>query len=355
MDQKRGRSLAMVIAVIVTVLVVCGAIAYRIVVGYVGPYLSSIQQPPELNKFGVVTGGDAFDRTVLYAARDLGEITDIQQQAAGSSTGEDALLLVGEKGAVWLNAKKEPIRQVRFSAKTAGSVTAIDLHDGHGIQFLSHGSWIGPVVLFDVAGQKRWAYGDDSPGVDDSAVGDVDGDGIREIAVGFNGSGGLHLLKPSGVKLWKQAEGNVWRVVILEEPPPGLLIHSNAAGVLTVRDKQGNIVGRHKPVTYLSKFAIIRAATSKTDHELVAPDTGSASIFSQDGHIASRLEAPLANLYAEPHATHLQFNTPALAILLSYPHWQRSVLYIYDDHNRLVYQEIFWDSLRRSICIPTRG
>src|SRR5262249_19091612 len=50
-------------------------------------------------------------------------------------------------------------------------------------------------------------------GIDDVWAVDLDGDGLDEVIVGFNGSTGLHALNGKGEVLWKVTGiGNVWHV-----------------------------------------------------------------------------------------------------------------------------------------------
>jgi hypothetical protein len=67
----------------------------------------------------------------------------------------------------------------------------------------------------DATGKPLWSYGAGSNGVDDMVAGDLNGDGLLQFAVGFNGGGGIHLLNSQGKKLWEFPDGNVWHVEIV--------------------------------------------------------------------------------------------------------------------------------------------
>ena len=50
-------------------------------------------------------------------------------------------------------------------------------------------------------------------GVDDVCAVDLDGDGVDEVIVGYNGMTGLHVFSAEGERLWKRTDlGNVWHV-----------------------------------------------------------------------------------------------------------------------------------------------
>ena len=64
--------------------------------------------------------------------------------------------------------------------------------------------------------------------VDDTAAGDVDGDGRLEFVVGFNGGGGVRLLDSTEKMRWRKPDGNVWHVEIADLK--GCLLYTSARG-----------------------------------------------------------------------------------------------------------------------------
>ena len=77
---------------------------------------------------------------------------------------------------------------------------------------LVFGVWSDPVSACSSSdGSLLWTY-KNSDGVDDVWTADLDGDGRDEVIVGYNGSGGLHVLDPDGVLRWNTKLGNVWHV-----------------------------------------------------------------------------------------------------------------------------------------------
>src|SRR6185295_3356852 len=91
-------------------------------------------------------------------------------------------------------------------------------------------------------GARLWQP-DALQGMDDLAAGDVDGDGVPEFVVGYNGDGGIHLHDAAGKRRWREDDGNVWHVEVVDTDGDGRceIVHSNAGGDLTVRDASGKV------------------------------------------------------------------------------------------------------------------
>jgi len=73
--------------------------------------------------------------------------------------------------------------------------------------------WGPTVTVFRGDGIKLWEE-ENADGVDDVCAADLDGDGLDEAIIGYNGSfGGLNVFSPEGERLWKRPrEANVWNV-----------------------------------------------------------------------------------------------------------------------------------------------
>jgi hypothetical protein len=82
------------------------------------------------------------------------------------------------------------------------------------VAFVTFTPWGGRrgVVGHGVRGERLWNYVvPDGP--DDVWVGDVDGDAIDEVIIGYNGRGGVHVLDDQGRLQWTSASlANVWMV-----------------------------------------------------------------------------------------------------------------------------------------------
>jgi thiol-disulfide isomerase/thioredoxin len=72
--------------------------------------------------------------------------------------------------------------------------------------------WGSSVLACKGDGTKLWEE-TGGQGIDDVWAADLDGDGVDEAIVGYNGSTGLHVFTADGKRLWKRTDmGNVWHV-----------------------------------------------------------------------------------------------------------------------------------------------
>ena len=77
---------------------------------------------------------------------------------------------------------------------------------------LTFRTWGESVLASKGDGTKLWDE-TGGQGVDDVRAADLDGDGVNEVIVGYNGSTGLHVFSADGKRLWKRTDmGNVWHV-----------------------------------------------------------------------------------------------------------------------------------------------
>jgi thiol-disulfide isomerase/thioredoxin len=73
-------------------------------------------------------------------------------------------------------------------------------------------TWGNAVTAFKNDGTRLWEE-PGGQGIDDVCAADLDGDGLDEVIVGYNGSTGLHVFAHDGKRLWKVTTlGNVWHV-----------------------------------------------------------------------------------------------------------------------------------------------
>jgi hypothetical protein len=304
------------------------------------------QTPEDLRRAKVDRGASDFNKRVFDEYSDLGRITDLRY-GRFSNDPQPELVVVGTAGAVFVGSDQRVKKTIHFIPRMYNRVVLIELKAGEAPAFLGRGgSWIEKVHVFDENGALRWEYGSFS-GIDDSAAGDVNGDGVAEFAVGLNGGGGVRLLNAEGRELWRKREGNVWHVEIAypKQGAPGVIIHSDARGTLTMRNGGGEVLARYRPARFVSDFALARWGNDARPRHLILAGEGVVLVLDLDGRQTAQLEAPGLH----PKYFGFAASTPVcfsavhcyFATLVDYASWDRSVLYLNDPAGKIAYREVF--------------
>lgn len=306
-------------------------------------------RPLELSFARVVSGADQFSKQAFYRGPDVGVITDIKERQ------KHRLVVVGQRGAAFLTEQGAAERRIRFE-KCRSDVTAVDFEDG---AFLCRGAWTIDTILFDSTGKTLWSYSGGANGIDDAAAGIIGASGSTSVVVGFNGDGGVHLLSSEGKELWKQEDGNVWHVEIAaaDDKCDNVILHSNAAGQLTIRDANGNVLARYNPDIYLAHFSLTAWNDDPHLNKLIATDEGFVHIMTMEGKTVARLPAPGDAGIAETKGTPVRFSSgpPYYASILRFSQWSRALFYIYNDQKQLVYDEILGDECAALHAVPGKN
>ena len=289
-----------------------------------------------------VRGKNLFIRSNFLEVPSIGIVTDIRRNLPGENQ-DSGLVVVGQKGAIIVDHNKEMRRRINFSEK-GGRVVAVDLYNDGDWEFLNRGGGWQPVSLYGNKGQVVWSY-DPSESPNDMAAGDLNGDGKLEFVVGCNGGGGVHLLDQEGNVKWRQEDSNVWHVEMLDVNDDGKLeiVHTNAKGLMKYRDADGKVVGVINTLKFFSDFSLCKWPTIEgPTHFLVSFDE-KIWVLDVEGKANSQLDAPWAvDNYAS--GTPVRFDSrvdPFFAVMVEVrATWKRSILYIYDPTQKLLYQEI---------------
>jgi hypothetical protein len=315
----------------------------------------------------VITGGGQFKKSTFYTAESLGEVTEILVGWPADREGA-ALTVVGNRGAHFLDRSGLLKKQVRFSkdVRCPIEVTRLDASGGYG--FLTrYESWAVDVILFDKQGQELWSYPRGVlKGIDDSVGGDLDGKGNLQVAIGFNGAGGVVLVDGEGKRIWQRADGNVWHVETLDTKGNGRkeILHSNARGQLLVRDASGEIIARYLPDHYVSDFALTRWGTESQASHILIPSKEAGDgcckpiilVLDARGKTVNRFDAPLGNFMQLTKGTPVRYAKQAAyyAAVQSKGAWRRSMLFLYDADGKIAYQEILADSCLAIAALPEK-
>jgi hypothetical protein len=238
----------------------------------------------------------------------------------------------------------------------AGHVDIIDVDGDKTCEYLNRGGGWQDVSLIDHNGNSIWTYGG-MPGVNDIAAGDIDGDDTLEFVAGFNGGGGVRLLDRTAKEKWKQNDGNVWHVELVDTDGNGSLeiVHSNAGGQITVRDTKGTIIRQSNPAAYFSSFSLTPWTTKNGKQYALLAQDDTIWVFDFYGKIITQYNAPLSGSLGHARGVPIKINSAKpefFAVVVVHSSWDKSLLYIYGQDNSLAYQEIIPEACESIASIP---
>jgi hypothetical protein len=222
-----------------------------------------------------VVRADVLTKSVFVEDLGVGTVTDIIHRP----TKDAEWGVAGLAGAVFLKADRTVQSRVKFARAVRTGIMAlfatplvptrvqfVETSGHREWEFLNRGGvgWQDG-CLFGKEGRLRWVYGG-SPGLDDLAAGDLDGDGRADFVAGFNGGGGVRRLDSNGKEIWKKPGANIWHVEIVDTDGDGKpeIVHTSAKGDFTVRDSNGATIRIFQGADYCSDFTLCRWPSQKS-------------------------------------------------------------------------------------------
>ncbi len=150
-----------------------------------------------------------------------------------------------------------------------------NLIPGEATQLLSFSGWGPTVKALNTGGAALWTY-ELGQGVNDVWAYDLDGDGLSEVVIGYNGATGLHVLDHEGKPIWKNTQlGNVWNVsagVVRANEPP-VVVSTSAQGMVHVFSADGNRIDNLRASCYATMIRIADGE-SLTKPQIIVGGTG---------------------------------------------------------------------------------
>jgi len=345
---------------LVVLVVVGGWIGYRY---YVKPMMSQFMgNPGDIGPPGVVKGAGLLTQSIYFSDPRLGSVTDIALGRLDPTSGV-ALGVAGVNGAAFLDATGNVKSTVKFSTAFR-RINFVDV-EGDGVcEFMERGSWGSNAALLNHAGKVLWTYGGKQPGVDDMAAGDLDGDGLLEFAVGFGRDGGLHLVGRDGKARWQRPDNQIWHIEIMDVNGDGRpeIVHSNGQAQLVIRDETGSVISQVRPhpsagslPLVFMHFSVCHYPSATSPRLVLTPGANVLSLCDTTGKTVAELSAPKAGMLSAARGVpvKLQPNAPAyFAAAVTFMPGDRSLLFLYDTNNALVYQEVLPETCQTLAALP---
>ncbi len=168
------------------------------------------------------------------------------------ATGATALFAVDRLGKlVKLNEKGEELGTTKID-DNAGSIRTAKLARDGECALLTFRHWGRTVKAHSADGKLLWSYAE-GDGVDDVWAADLNGDGLDEVIIGYNGRTGLHVLDNTGKLLWKNTDvANVWHVAagnVVGDARP-VVVTASAAGKVHIFNAEGKRLRDLEPGFY---------------------------------------------------------------------------------------------------------
>ncbi len=313
-------------------------------VDYINDF-EKLERPEGLNITGVLIGSEILNKSLFYKNKQFDYITDIVELDLDPDPGLE-IGLASTNGATFINNNSDTISKVMFES-WLNHVEIIDINNDNTYEFMNRGSWLSGASTYDHHGEEIWTYTYEDRGTDDACAGDIDNDGQLEFVVGFNGGGGVHLLDENGDNVWVKPDGNVWHVEMVDTNNDSTfeIVHSNVSGDITVRNGKGKVISKNEvsPHHYLSDFSISSWPGSNDSKYIISCDEVGIWIINFSGETVIQLKAPRCEDlgFARGLPVKLMNDQPEyFAVIVAYKNWERSILYLYNITNDLVYQEI---------------
>jgi hypothetical protein len=291
-----------------------------------------------LNRLGTSVDRLGLRKKVLVETAALGNVTDIVVDEHNLTT------IAGNRGAISLGAHGKITSTVSFGGQV-DDISIVRLEDKHSYQFLSRGSWSSPASLHDASGNTLWTYSNDV-GVDDTAYGDIDGDGHFEFVVGMNGDAGVSLLDQHGKEIWNKPDGNVFHVEVTDPDQTGHCQIVQTGSSFRVRNFAGKITSEVAiPGLYCGSFSLCHWPEKHSKQCVIACSEGYAWLVSLDGKVLKRLKLENDRQLDQTYGVPIRLrpgepNYLAVLAVNAIHDSDRALLRIYSPSGEVVYSEV---------------
>jgi hypothetical protein len=188
----------------------------------------SIEPEPPLET-GITRGTDLLSKSVFATQPQLGEVTSIRM-LPNETPSDVTLLVAGTQGAATISRNGNVKSLITFDTRK-GKVEPLSTKSAMEFEFVDTGGGWQPVSLISSAGKTLWQTPADAA-PDEMAPVDLDGDGLAEFVIGYNGRGGLKAFDRSGAELWSHPASNVFSVKTATMNGADVIIHTDGDEII---------------------------------------------------------------------------------------------------------------------------
>ena len=240
----------------------------------------------------------------------LSRVWEVPGRFTGLAADGAALYALGANGEALVLGPDGAKQRTLKLGTSGGALRIANLIGEAPRELLAFSRWGHEVRALDSSGLELWKH-PGGQGIDDVWPADLDGDGLDEAIIGYNGGTGLHVLDHQGKPLWSHTKiGNVWHVCAGEIEGGGALevITTSAEGKVHIFGATGKKLRDLDPGLYgnMVRFApgaagqpgkILAGGSSDEGEALVALDASGKKLWQvalgdRESHIDAATMAP---------------------------------------------------------------
>lgn len=349
------------------------------------------QTPAQLKEARIVVGKDFLSRSVfvettpLERIKGIGNLSNVAVGEFDSHPGLD-VVVAGHAGALVFDRNGTRRARVLFQFRTSnekigpfttpkvddslGDVQVIDIEGDGACEYLARGGLDGAGV-FDHQGKLLWTYGKytkEKTYIDNLTIGDLDGDGVAEFVVSWNG---IEVFDKSGKRKSQLAEEyGASQIEVVDTNGDGQNEIISVGGTLKIRDSAGRVIKDITIPVYLGTFDLCNMP-GKKEPVVLGEQDGSLWLIDFKGNTVAQFNAPLSEFDDTVEQTpagefrgtsvyrskgvwiKLANDRPEyLAVINEFAAIDRSVLDVFTPAGELVYQEVLPEECSSIAILP---
>ncbi|MHC4739736.1 MAG: FG-GAP repeat domain-containing protein, partial [Planctomycetota bacterium] len=307
------------------------------------------ERPAEVKKALNRAPSNFLSERIIFEDNNWGTVNSINRMTLRPDAGMELILGMTNR-IVFLDESYSEEGSLNFNERRFYTIEPVYMDENYSCGFLGYRYGKG-AYLFDSEGKEIWEFtqSDNTTGtIDGAEFGDIDGDGKTEFAVYYRYSEGIHLVNSDGKTRWKHPVYALGHLEIADLNGDGkaeiIYDNSNNANGITefnILNAAGAIVDQMKIATKSYEFAISKWPTRESEPHILLTEDAKIRIVDLKGDTVICLDAPGCRPFGNVKAVTVKFkkDEPEYLAVKKNLHPDLSVLYVYDNYGKLVYQK----------------